>query len=153
IDGDHITGMVGPLGYCADVSRSFVCGPKAPTDEQRALYTAATEQLGFNIDLMKAGMSYRDYSEKSWQVPEEFWARRYNSVAHAVGMGNEWPLIYFPGDWPADNLDGELQPDMVMAIESCIGREDGVECVKLEEMVLVTKNGCEVLTSFPFETF
>ena len=41
---------------------------------------------------------------------------------------------------------------MVLAIESCIGREDGVECVKLEDMVVVRNGKCQLLSTFPFET-
>lgn len=40
---------------------------------------------------------------------------------------------------------------MVIATESCIGREDGLECVNLEEMVVVTADGCQLLSTFPFE--
>jgi len=37
---------------------------------------------------------------------------------------------------------------MVMAIESCIGLEDGEECVKLEDMVLIKSDGIEKLSGF-----
>ena len=32
------TDLVGPFGYCADISRTWFCGPGRPTDEQRRLY-------------------------------------------------------------------------------------------------------------------
>ena len=97
-------------------------------------------------------MSFREFAEKSWPVPEEFWARRYNSVAHGVGMGNEWPHIPFAADWQSnDQRDGVLEENMVLAVEACIGREDGVECVKLEDMVVVKAGKCQLLSTFPFE--
>ncbi|MBM3585926.1 MAG: aminopeptidase P family protein [Alphaproteobacteria bacterium] len=146
------TGMIGPFGYGADVSRTFFCPPGRPSAEQRRLYRAALENLAHNINLIRAGMSFREYTEKSWPVPEEFWARRYNAVAHGVGMGNEWPHIPFARDWPAHvEKDGVFEENMVIAIESCIGRADGVECVKLEEMVVVKHGPCHVLSTFPFE--
>lgn len=40
-DGDLVafdTDMIGSFGYCADVSRTFHCGPSVPTPEQRDLY-------------------------------------------------------------------------------------------------------------------
>ncbi len=40
---------------------------------------------------------------------------------------------------------------MTLCIESYIGAEGGSEGVKLEEQVLVTANGAELLSSFPFE--
>ena len=146
------TGMIGPFGYGADISRTYHCGPATPTSEQRRLYQTAIENLSVNIELIRAGASFREFAEKSWPVPEEFWARRYNSVAHGVGMGNEWPHIPFAADWDiADKREDVFEENMVIAIESCIGREDGVECVKLEEMVVVTNGKCQLLSTFPFE--
>lgn len=147
------TGMIGPFGYGADISRTFHCKPVAPTSEQKRLYQAAIENLSINIELIRAGMSFREFAEKSWPVPEEFWARRYNSVAHGVGMGNEWPHIPFGADWhTADKREDVFEENMVMAVESCIGRVDGIECVKLEEMVVVTSGKCQLLSTFPFES-
>lgn len=146
------TGMVGPFGYTADISRTYHCGPAKPTSEQKRLYQSAVENLNANIELIRAGMRFREYAEKSWPVPKEFWARRYNSVAHGTGMGNEWPHIPFAADWGiADKREDVFEENMVMAIESCIGREDGVECVKVEEMVVVTKGKCQLISTFPFE--
>lgn len=145
------SGMIGPLGYGADISRSFVCPPEEPTTEQCRLYQAANEQLQHNIKLIRPGLGFREFSEQSWHLPSEFWGRRYNSVAHGVGMGNEWPLIPFVSDWMDGQADGVFQSGMVFAVEACIGCEDGRECVKLEDMVLVEEHGCRVMSSFPFE--
>ena len=146
------TGMIGPFGYGADISRTFLCKPAMPSAEQKRLYQTAIENLSFNIELIRAGMSFREFAEKSWSVPEEFWGRRYNSVAHGVGMGNEWPHIPFAADWDdEDEREGVFEENMVMAIESCIGREDGRECVKLEDMVVLTNGKCQLLSTFPFE--
>ena len=146
------TGMTGPYGYTADVSRTFHCKPGTPSVEQRRLYQLAMENLRFNKDLLHAGMSFREFAEGAWRVPAEFWARRYNSVAHGVGMGNEWPHIPFAAEWDQeDERDGVFQENMVLAVETCIGREDGGECVKLEDMVVVKNGGCQLLSTFPFE--
>ena len=146
------TGMIGPSGYAADISRTFFCEPGRPTPEQRRLYQRAIENLNFNIERLEAGMSFREFAEKSWPVPAEFWGRRYNSVAHGVGMGNEWPHIPFAADWEDnDQRDGVFEENMVLAVESCIGREDGLECVKLEDMVVIKAGKCQVLSTFPFE--
>ena len=40
---------------------------------------------------------------------------------------------------------------MTLCVESYIGEVGGDEGVKLEQQVLVTETGCELLTSFPFE--
>ncbi len=146
------TGMIGPFGYGADISRTFHCKPTKPSVEQKRLYQTAIENLSFNIELIRAGMSFREFAEKSWSVPEEFYARRYNSVAHGVGMGNEWPHIPYAADWNDEDVrEGVFEENMVMAIESCVAREDGGECVKLEDMVVVTNGKAQLLSTFPFE--
>jgi Xaa-Pro aminopeptidase len=146
------TGMIGPFGYAADVSRTFHCKPGAPSGEQRRLYRTAVEHLACNLELLRSGMGFREFAERSWPVPDEFRSRRYNSVAHGVGMGNEWPHIPFADEWTDhDPRDGVFEENMVMAVETCIGRENGGECVKLEEMVVVSNDGCQLLSTFPFE--
>ena len=147
------TGMIGPFGYGADISRTFFCGPGKPSAEQCLLYQTALENMSFNIGLIRAGMSFKEFAEKSWPVPEAFWARRYNAIGHGIGMGNEWPLIGFAADDVGDQSETAVfEENMVLAIESCIGREDGVECVKLEDMVVVRNGKCQLLSTFPFET-
>jgi hypothetical protein len=50
-----------------------------------------------------------------------------------------------------ERADGELQAGMVICIESFIGSEHGGEGVKLEQQILVTDTGHEVMSAFPFE--
>ena len=145
------TGMIGPFGYGADISRTFHCKPGRPTDEQRRLYTAAVENLAYNIDMIRPGLTFEELSRNSWPTPDEFKARAYTVVSHGLGMGDAWPAIPHPQYWDELGYDGELEENMVITIESCIGREDGLECVKLEEMVVVRPHGCELLSTFPFE--
>ena len=145
------TGMIGPFGYSADLSRTFFCRPGLPSSEQKRLYKIAVENLNYNKELIKIGMSFREFSEMSWKVPEEFWNRRYNSIAHGVGMGNEWPHIPFITDWTNNKTEDVFEENMVLAIESCIGREDGAECVKLEDMIVIKNGKCQYLSTFPLE--
>ena len=51
------TDLIGPYGYCADMSRSWVCGDK-PNDEQRRIYAFAYEQIQHNIHALKPGMTF-----------------------------------------------------------------------------------------------
>ncbi|MEE8203009.1 MAG: M24 family metallopeptidase, partial [Alphaproteobacteria bacterium] len=146
------TDLIGPFGYCADISRTYFCEPGRPSDEQRRLYKYAYEQIRHNIDILKPGMSFREYSEKSWKVPNEFVANRYSAVAHGVGMCDEYPAISFVHDWDEKGgYDGVIEENMTLCIESYIGAEGGTEGVKLEEQVLVTDTGVQVLSTFPFE--
>ena len=66
-------------------------------------------------------------------------------------MGDEWPCIPWPIDWERDGYDGVLEENMVICVESFIGSEHGGEGVKLEEQVLVTRDGYQLMSTFPFE--
>jgi len=72
-------------------------------------------------------------------------------VMHGVGLCDEAPRIVFPDTWDDKGYDGEIQADTVICVESYVGFVDGREGVKLEEQVLVTEDGVEILSSYPFE--
>ena len=144
------TDLIGPYGYCSDISRAWVCG-EHPTDEQRRLYAKAFEQIEHNISVLKAGMSFREVSEKCWPIPEEFLSHRYSNLIHGVGLADEYPNIIHWIDFGSKGYDGLIEPGMTLCVESFIGSEGGREGVKLEEQVLVTENGVERLSSYPFQ--
>jgi len=145
------TDVVGCFGYYADFSRTFHAGPDAPTAAQRDLYKTAHEQVHFNMDVIRPGMTFRDYADKAWEIPERFFANRYYLSAHGVGMTGEYPYLYHRADFPAAGYDGVIEPGMTLCVESYIGEEGGREGVKLEEQVFVTESGIELLSQFPFE--
>lgn len=145
------TDMVGPFGYCVDVSRTLLCKPGKATDEQRRLYGIAAEQLAHNLELVKPGRSFREYSEKAWKIPDEFVKNRYSVLAHGIGLCDEYPSLAHQIDWDAVGFDGTIEEGMTLCVESFIGSEGGIEGVKLEEQVLVTKHGYQKLTTFPYE--
>lgn len=145
------TDLIGPFGFCADISRTFFCKPGRPTDVQRRLYGLASEQVRRNTELLLPGTTFRDYSENTWRVPDEFLANRYVCLAHGVGLADEYPDIPHPLDWEAWGYDGVIEANMVLCVESYIGAEGGCEGVKLEDQVLVTRDGPQVLSTFPYE--
>jgi Xaa-Pro aminopeptidase len=44
-----------------------------------------------------------------------------------------------------------LEPGMMLCVEALVGAEDGDFCIKLEDQVLITEDGYENLTSYPFD--
>ncbi len=144
------TDMIGPYGYCADLSRSWTCGYVPMTATQRSLYDTALAQILHNLDLVRPGISFAEFNEKSWRIPEAHIPYRYSLAVHGVGMADEWPVIQLHVDWGPSSMSGHFLPGMVVCVESLIG-EQGSECIKLETQVLVTETGCERLDSFPFE--
>ena len=146
------TDLIGPYGYCSDLSRTFFCGPGRPSAEQKRLYGMAYEQIHTNLDLLKPGMGYREFAEKSFKLPSSFAPNRYSVIFHGVGLADEYPASLYVEDYLAGaGYDGILEPGMTVCVESYIGEVGGDEGVKLEQQVLVTESGHELLSTFPFE--
>ena len=144
------TDLIGPYGYCCDMSRSWVCEAK-PNDEQRRLYAVAHEHIQHDKQLLKPGVSYRELSEQLMPLRDEFRAGRYSVAMHGVGLCDEHPSIYYPEDYASVGYDGLVEEGHVMCVESLVAAENGREAVKLEEQVLITASGYEQLTSYPLE--
>jgi len=145
------TDVVGCHGYYCDFSRTFHTGPAEPTRRQRELYRTAHEQVHHNMELLRAGVSFRDYADRAWKIPERFVANRYYLSAHGCGMTGEYPYLYHAMDFEESGYDGVLEPGMTLCVESYIGEEGGREGVKLEQQLLITEDGQELLSTFPFE--
>jgi Xaa-Pro aminopeptidase len=150
--GDMIsfdTDMVGPYGYCADLSRSWTCGHVAMTPKQRELYRAAREQIDHNLSVIKPGISFAEFNERSWKIPEKYIPYRYSLALHGTGLCDEWPTVLLHPDFD-NNCTGVIEENMVLNVESLIA-ERGSESIKLETQVLVTRMGAERLDTFPWE--
>jgi Xaa-Pro aminopeptidase len=145
------TDTVGCFGYYSDFSRTFHCDPGRPTAYQKLLYQHAYDQIQHNIGMIKPGMAYRELAERAWKIPDRFVERRYTSVMHGVGMHGEAPFVAHAQDYTSFGGDGVLEPGMVVSVESYVGEVNGLEGVKLEEELLITADGTELLSRFPFE--
>lgn len=144
------TDMVGPFGYFCDVSRTFYYGKERPSRRQRELYRLAYDELQTNLKLMRPGMSMKALQKQAWKVPEEFREQAYPCVIHGVGMCDEYPQVrpWFRGPIA---YDATLEAGMVVCVESYIGAVGERDGVKLEEQVLITSDGCELLSTYPFD--
>ena len=145
------TDIVGCHGYYSDFSRTFHAGPDQPTETQRTLYKVAHEQVHHNVGILRAGLSFREYADRAWEIPKKYFPHRYYLSSHGVGMTGEYPQLYHRDDFPASGYDGQILPGMTICVESFIGEEGGGEGVKLEQQVLITEDGTETLSQFPFE--
>lgn len=143
------TDLIGPNGYCADISRAWVAGDRKPTNEQQRLYQTALDNLHHNLGLVKAGLSFREFTEKSFRLPEEFVDRRYSCIMHGVGLCDEYPFATYREDFDRWGFDGTFEAGMTVCIEALIGAVGGKECVKVEQQILVTETGYELLSTAP----
>ena len=65
-------------------------------------------------------------------------------------MCDEYPKI-IPYHNGLNPYDGVVEPGMVLTVESYMGAVGGRNGVKLEEQVLITGDGYELLSNYPFE--
>jgi Xaa-Pro dipeptidase len=145
------TDVVGCYGYYCDFSRTFHAGPDAPSAAQKELYKHALEQVRYNMGVIRPGMTFREFADKAWTIPERYVANRYYVSVHGCGMTGEYPHLHHRMDFDEAGYDGVIEPGMTLCVESYIGEERGAEGVKLEEQCLVTDDGIEPLSRFPFE--
>lgn len=144
------TDMIGPMGYFADLSRTFHCGPAKPTPRQKTLYRLARDEVEFNLGLIKPGAKFSAIQAPAYDLPEEFHANAYPCIIHGVGMCDEYPHIQpkFRGTLA---YDGVLEAGMVLCIESYIGAVAERDGVKLEQQVVVTETGYDLISNYPYE--
>ncbi len=146
------TDLVGPYGFCADISRTWVIGDRSPTPEQQRLYRIAFEHIQTNMSLLKPGLTLHEITASAHRLPEEFRAQRYGVMMHGVGLCDEYPNVWYPEEIESQGYPATLEPGMVLCVEAYIGAVGGQEGVKLEDQVLITENGHENLTTYSFES-
>lgn len=144
------TDVVGTYGYYTDFSRTFLAGGGEATEHQRELYRLAHEEVQYNTGLIRPGVTFRELAEKAWQIPERYFPERYFVMMHGCGMTGEYPYILHARDFDSA-YDGVIEQNMVLCVESYIGEPGGREGVKLENEYLVTADGVENLTPYPFD--
>ena len=142
------TDMVGPYGYCADISRAFVEGNNF-NDEQKELYQMAVEHINHNTELIKPGLSFKEFTEKAWVLPNQYYDNRYSCMIHGIGLCDEWPFIKYPTD--GGQREGYFEKNMAITVETYIGKVGGKEGVKLEQVYLVGDKNLELMSNHPLE--
>lgn len=144
------TDLIGTYGMCVDISRTWLCGDLPPTAAQKEVYQRAHEQIHHNTELLQPGISFKELSHQALHYdPKQY--HHYTCLYHGVGLCDEAPMIYFPEAWNAYGYDGVVETGMVLCVESYVGHTQGGPGVKLENQVLITENGAEVLSTYPFE--
>lgn len=138
-------------GYRTCYYRTFVCGK--PTKAQEEANETCYKWLYDSIAQVKPGASTADIAA-AWPSAEELGFNNEKEAyllqfAHGIGMSIwEKPIIsrLFSLDKPFTIEEG-----MVFAMETWCPAKDGSGSARLEEEVVVTKDGCEVITKYPCE--
>ena len=145
------TDLIGPMGFYNDISRSWVIGERRPTRAQTTLLDISGEQIAHNIDLLRPGMSFVEFASKAFRLPDAYLANRYADLVHGCGLGVEYPFVLYPEDADDGMYDGRFEANMIVCVESYVGALDGPDGVKLEQPVLITEKGPEVLSGLPLD--
>jgi len=145
------TDLIGSYGMCVDISRTWWVGDADPRPDMVAAMRHGVEHIQTNMELLRPGVSFRDLVHKGHQLDAKYDARKYSCRFHGVGLCDEWPIIVYPEKYNEGAFEAEVQPGMMFCVEALIGEEGGDFCIKLEDQVLVTEDGYENLTTYPFD--
>ena len=141
----------------ADMTRTFVAGGERPSDELRRYWELTREALDAATAMIRPGVNGRDVYGRACEVYEAAGIETqrtkepgtvledgfYHGLGHGVGIEvHEAPTLGRAGD---DLLAGD-----VVTVEPGCYRQ-GFGGVRLEDLVLVTEGGREVLTNFRYE--
>jgi Xaa-Pro dipeptidase len=139
------------LGYRTCYYRCFAVGSASPA--MRDAYTRCREYMDMAIAAVKPGATTADIVSL-WPRAEEFgfadeeaaFALQYG---HGVGLAI-WEKPIFSRLVSLDHPE-TLEEGMVFALETYWPASDGWSAARIEEEVVVTDDGCEVITKFPAE--
>ena len=147
------TDLVGSYGICVDISRTWWIGDKPPRPDMIYAMQHAHEHIMYNMDLLRPGIHMRDLTFNAHKLDKNFQNGKYGCLMHGVGLCDEWPLIAYPDKFVEGAYDYVLEPGMVLCVEALVSPENGDFSIKLEDQVLITENGYENLTRYPFDPF
>ncbi|SFR48188.1 dimethylsulfonioproprionate lyase DddP [Litoreibacter janthinus] len=145
------TDLVGAYGICCDISRSWWIGDEAPRQDMIDAMKHGHEHIMTNMEMLKPGISINELSARTHVLHDKFQAQKYGCLMHGVGLCDEWPLVAYPGKHVDGAFDYELQPGMTLCVEALVGEVGGDFSIKLEDQVLITEDGYENLTKYPFD--
>ncbi len=129
-------------GYASDMTRTVALGNL--DSDRRRLYGAVLEAQLAAIAVVRAGIPARQVDQQARSVLEKHGLKE--SFVHSTGHGVGLEIHERPRLGRGERT--RLQAGMVVTIEPGAYVE-GLGGVRIEDMVLVTANGCEVLTRTP----
>jgi Xaa-Pro aminopeptidase len=137
-------------GYATDFIRQACLGD--PTDDQRRWFDICIEANDACIAAVSPGVTGADVYEAGLAVFERYGLAKYNLI-NIVGHGTGMEVHELPWLGERDivySSDTRLEPGMVLCVEPVIAGMDGPNARAgifiVEDKLLVTENGCEVLT-------
>jgi Xaa-Pro aminopeptidase len=131
-------------GYPSDSTRMFAVG--GISDSLRGAYDMVREAQQAGLDAVRAGVSGRDVDAAARAVISQ--AGYGENFGH--GLGHGLGLLVHEAPPLRPESEEVLAVGNVVTVEPGIYL-NGVAGIRIEDLVVVTEDGCEVLTSFPKE--
>lgn len=128
--------------YCSDMTRTFFSAE--PTEHQRAVYDAVRRANEEAEKIVRPGVTFAEIDLTARRVIEDAgWGQAFtHRLGHQIGL-----VDHEPGDVSSTH-DEPVQPGQCFSIEPGIYLP-GDMGVRIEDLVIVTEDGCEVLNSYP----
>jgi Xaa-Pro aminopeptidase len=135
-------------GYHTCYYRTFICGH--PNKYQIEAYDLCSKWVSDSIDAIRPGVTV-DEVASVWPAAAEFGYKDEEEAfllqyGHGIGL-SLWERPIFTRRFRGQ--DTVLKEGMVFAVECWKGAEDGSGAARIEEEVVVTAEGCQVITNFP----
>jgi Xaa-Pro aminopeptidase len=140
--------------YYADMTRTFIKGE--PSEEIRAMYDAVLDAQNVALGMIRSGVNGKDVHGKVSEVLHE---AGYKTLVHDQVEGKPLTEGFFHGTGHGVGLelhegpslgtqDVELKPGDIVTVEPGVYYPD-IGGVRIEDLVVVTEDGCRNLTEFP----
>ncbi|SPH20829.1 Dimethlysulfonioproprionate lyase DddP [Ascidiaceihabitans donghaensis] len=145
------TDLIGSYGICIDISRSWWIGDEKPRPDMIYAMQHAHEHIMTNMEMLRPGVTIPELTANTHVLDDQFQAQKYGCLMHGVGLCDEWPLVAYPDKAVPGAFDHPLEAGMVLCVEAAVGAVGGDFTIKLEDQVLITEDGYENLTTYPFD--
>lgn len=143
-DGELVLLDMGAIyeGYCSDITRTFAVGEVS--EEQRRIFQTAWKAQQAALEVIRPEVPVSEVDRAARQVIEAEGLGAYfpHLTGHGVGVStHEAPIL-------GREVDTLLRPGMVITVEPGVYLP-GVGAARVEDMVLVTSMGYELLSNAP----
>lgn len=128
--------------YCSDMTRTFFTAE--PTEHQRAVYEAVRRANEAAEAIVRPGVTFAEIDRTARKVIEDAgWGEAFtHRLGHQIGL-----VDHEPGDVSSSHNE-PVQVGQIFSIEPGIYLPGDIG-VRVEDLVIVTEDGCEVLNSYP----
>ena len=145
------TDLIGAYGICTDISRSWWIGPGKPRPDMIYAMQHGVEHIRRNMEMLKPGVMIPELTAGTHVLDAKFQQQKYSCLMHGVGLCDEWPLVAYPDQAVEGAFDYPLEPGMTLCVEALVSEVGSDFSIKLEDQVLITEDGYENLTTYPFD--